>query len=247
MNRKDPETQAGGSFSAEEKRGLYKAIFGRRDVRGQFMPDDIPDDVLSKILTAAHHAPSVGFMQPWNFIVIKDLATKQLVYDDFVQANNEAAEMFDPVRRSMYQRLKLEGIREAPVNICVTCDHQRAGPVVIGRTHMSIMDLYSCVCAVQNLWLAARAEGLGVGWVSILHEERLKEILGIPSNVTPVAYLCVGFVNFFFRNPELETVGWQSRLPVKDVIFIDRWGQALQESDGLNEELSRDLDWRKGF
>ncbi len=247
MNKKEPDLQVDGSLSAEEQRGLYKAIFGRRDVRGQFRPDDVPDDVLSKIMTAAHHAPSVGFMQPWNFIVIKDPVVKQSVYDDFAQANSEAAGMFDPVRRPAYQGFKLEGIREAPVNICVTCDRQRTGPVVIGRTHMKIMDLYSCVCAVQNLWLAARAEGIGVGWVSILHEKRLKEILGIPSEITPVAYLCVGYVDCFFRDPELETAGWQSRLPIEDLIFIDRWGQSLEESGRLREELSRQADWPKSF
>lgn len=247
MNKKDLDVQVDVSLSAEEQRGLYKAIFGRRDVRGQFRPDDVPDDVLSKIMTAAHHAPSVGFMQPWNFIVIKDPVVKQLVYDDFAQANSEAAGMFDPVRRSAYQGFKLEGIREAPVNICVTCDRQRTGPVVIGRTHMKIMDLYSCVCAVQNLWLAARAEGIGVGWVSILHEKRLKEILGIPSEIAPVAYLCVGYVDCFFRDPELETAGWQSRLPIEDLIFIDRWGQSIEESGRLREELSRQADWPKSF
>lgn len=247
MNKKDLDVQVDGSLSAEEQRGLYKAIFGRRDVRGQFRPDDVPDDVLSKIMTAAHHAPSVGFMQPWNFIVIKDPVVKQLVYDDFAQANSEAAGMFDPVRRSAYQGFKLEGIREAPVNICVTCDRQRTGPVVIGRTHMKIMDLYSCVCAVQNLWLAARAEGIGVGWVSILHEKRLKDILGIPSEITPVAYLCVGYVDCFFRDPELETAGWQSRLPIEDLIFIDRWGQSIEESGRLREELSRQADWPKSL
>ncbi len=247
MSKKDPDIQADKPFSAEEQRGLFKAIFGRRDVRGQFRPDDVPDDVLSRILAAAHHAPSVGFMQPWNFVVIKNPVVKQSVYDDFAQANSEAAEMFDPARRSAYRGFKLEGIREAPVNICVTCDRQRTGPVVIGRTHMKIMDVYSCVCAVQNLWLAARAEGIGVGWVSILHMKRLKEILDIPSRIVPVAYLCVGYTDFFFRNPELETAGWQPRLQLKDLIFTDRWGQSIEESGRLGEELSRQEGWQRNL
>lgn len=147
--------------------------------------------------------------------------------------------MFDPVRRAAYQGFKLEGIREAPINICVTCDRQRTGPVVIGRTHVETMDLYSCVCAVQNLWLAARSENIGVGWVSILHEQRLKEILDIPSKIVPVAYLCLGYTDFFFNKPELETAGWQPRLPLEELVFTDRWGQSINEAGGLREELSQ--------
>ncbi|MBW6509783.1 MAG: 5,6-dimethylbenzimidazole synthase [Desulfuromonadales bacterium] len=232
MDKIKSHLQAEDVFSAKEKKGLFKAIFSRRDVRGQFKPDDVPDEVLGRILNAAHHAPSVGFMQPWNFVVIKDPDIKQSVYNDFAQANREAAEMFDPLRRSAYQGFKLEGIREAPINICVTCDRERTGPVVIGRTHVETMDLYSCVCAVQNLWLAARAENIGVGWVSILHEQRLKEILDIPARIVPVAYLCLGYTDFFFNKPELETAGWQPRLPLEELVFTDRWGQSIDPAGG---------------
>lgn len=225
MNHGDPSIQAEPDFSAAEQRGVYKAIQQRRDVRGQFKPDSIPDDMLQRILDAAHHAPSVGFMQPWNFILVRDAAIKQQVHEAFLQANAEAAAMFDPERGARYQRFKLEGIREAPINICVTCDRSRTGPVVVGRTHQRMMDLYSCVCAVQNLWLAARAEGLGVGWVSIYHQEHLKQILRIPPAIIPVAYLCVGFVDFFFDQPELEAAGWLPRLALRDLIYHDVWGQ----------------------
>ncbi len=163
--------EPGDAFSIEEREAVYKAIFTRRDVRGQFLPDPIPDDAILRILTAAHHAPSVGFMQPWNFLIIKDIAIRQQIAAVFAEANAEAATMFSEERRDQYRSLKLEGITAAPVNICVTCDRQRGGPVVLGATHMSDMDLFSTVCAIQNLWLAARAEGIGVGWVSILKED----------------------------------------------------------------------------
>ena len=211
-------------FSDEQRAGLYHAIFNRRDVRGQFVPDPVPDEVLARVLTAAHFAPSVGFMQPWSFLVITDPAVKARVHEDFSAANAEAAALFEDDRQASYRRLKLEGIREAPVNLCVTCDRDRAGPVVLGRTHMPAMDLYSTVCAVQNLWLAARTEGLGVGWVSILHPDRLRELLGIPGRVVPVAYLCLGYVSEFKERPELETAGWRSRLPLEELIHFDRWG-----------------------
>ena len=213
------------SFSAEERDALYKAIFSRRDVRGQFRPDPVPDEVLTRVLTAAHHAPSVGFMQPWNFIVVHDPAVKARVHADFAQANEEAKALFEGERQTLYSRLKLEGIREAPVNLCVTCDRERSGPVVLGRTHIPTMDLYSCVCAVQNLWLAARAEGLGVGWVSILHEDRLRAVLGIPERIVPIAYLCLGYVSHFHETPELEKAGWRNRLALEDLVFRDRWGE----------------------
>jgi 5,6-dimethylbenzimidazole synthase len=211
-------------FTSAERDAFYKVLFSRRDVRGQFKPDPVCPDMLRRILTAAHHAPSVGFMQPWNFIVVDDPAVKQRVHEDFTAANAEAAAMFESDRATLYRKFKLEGIREAPINICVTCDRARTGPVVIGRTQNPEMDLYSSVCAVQNLWLAARAEGLGVGWVSILHEGKLRAILGIPENIVPIAYLCVGHVEFFHREPELATAGWQQRLPIDELIFNNQWG-----------------------
>ena len=162
------DIQAEPEFSSAERDAVYKCIFNRRDVRGQFLPDPVPDQVLARILNAAHHAPSVGFMQPWDFIVVRDAAIMQRVRDSFQAANEEAAGMFEDEKQETYRRLKLEGIVEAPIGICITCDRSRTGPVVLGRTHQADMDLYSAVCAVQNLWLAARAEGIGVGWVSIV-------------------------------------------------------------------------------
>jgi len=216
--------QAAASPSDAERAAVYRNIFSRRDVRGQFLPDPIPDDALARILMAAHHAPSVGFMQPWNFLVVRSPAVKQRVHDAFAAANAEAAALFPDDKRALYSRLKLQGILDAPINLCVTCDRTRSGPVVLGRTHMPAMDLYSSVCAVQNLWLAARAEGLGVGWVSIFHEEALQDALGIPRHIVPIAYLCLGRVSHFKDRPELESAGWLPRLPVADLVYHDQWG-----------------------
>lgn len=212
-------------FATAQLKGVYQAIFQRRDVRGQFLPDAIPDAVLSRVLMAAHYAPSVGFMQPWNFLLIDAPAKKQQIRDLFDHANGEAAEMFDGDKRAIYKTVKLEGIVESPLNICITCDKDRAGPVVVGRTHIPTMDLYSSVCAVQNLWLAARGEGLGVGWVSIFHEQALKDALGLPDNVTPVAYLCIGYVSHFHERPELEKAQWRQRLPIEKLVSMNGWNQ----------------------
>ena len=201
-------------ITAQEREAFYKTVYTRRDVRNEFLSDTVPHDVLSRILTAAHHAPSVGFMQPWDFIVIKSDKTKQAVKKEFIKANNEAAELLSGERKQQYQALKLEGITESPLNICVTCDRTRTGDFVLGRTTNSAMDLYSTVCAVQTLWLAARAENIGLGWVSILHEEKLKKLLKLPEQVVPVAYLCLGYVSEFHDKPDLERKGW---LPRRDV------------------------------
>ncbi len=219
------EIQTDAEFSAAERDAVYKSIFNRRDVRGQFLPDPIPDAVLARLLRAAHHAPSVGFMQPWDFIVVRDIAVRQRVRDAFEVANLEAAEMFEDDRQKTYRRLKLQGIVEAPIGICITCDRSRTGKVVLGRTHQADMDLYSAVCAVQNLWLAARAENVGVGWVSIIKFDDLRAALGIPPSIQPIAYLCVGYVSHFFQKPDLEAAGWLPRTPLSDAVWIDGWQQ----------------------
>lgn len=227
------------AFTEEAREAVYHAIFSRRDVRGQFLPTPIPDAVLSRLLTAAHHAPSVGFMQPWNFLIVQSNEVKRRVHDAFAVAHIQATDMFEGEKRSVYRKLKLEGILESPVGICITCDRERTGPVVIGRTHIKTMDLYSCVCAVQNLWLAARAEGLGVGWVSIFNQGDLQRALGIPPNITPIAYLCVGYVSHFHAKPELETAGWLPRLPIEDLVYFDEWGRHDKERP-LIAQMKRD-------
>jgi 5,6-dimethylbenzimidazole synthase len=210
-------------FSSEEKAGVYRAIHERRDVRSHFLPMPVPEEVLARILDAAHHAPSVGFMQPWDFIVIRDPSIKEAVRENFERANQRAAELYEGEQRSLYDSLKLAAIAEAPLNLCVTCDHRRTKGAGLGRQTNPSTDLYSTVCAVENLWLAARAESLGVGWVSILDMDALKETLGIPAEVTVVAYLCIGYVSEFGTQPELEKKGWERREALANLVHTDRW------------------------
>lgn len=229
MSRR-PEVQVSGNgmFSDPERAAVYRAIFERRDVRRNFLPTPIPPDVLTRILTAAHHAGSVGFMQPWDFVVIRQRGTKRAVKQLFKKTNAEAALQYQGARATLYRSLKLEGIEEAPVNLCVTCSRQRGGPHVLGRSTVRETDLYSTCCAIQNLWLAARAEGIGVGWVSILDHGALKQVLGIPRPVKILAYLCLGYVSEFAVRPDLETAGWRSRIPVEQLIHSELWGNRIQ-------------------
>jgi 5,6-dimethylbenzimidazole synthase len=226
-------SHAQGRFSEPEREAVYRAIFERRDVRRNFLPRPIPEPVMMRLLTAAHHAGSVGFMQPWDFVVIRNPATKRAVKDLFVDANSKAARRYTGAKGALYRQLKLEGIEESPINLCVTCSRRRGGRHVLGRSTVRATDLYSTCCAVQNLWLAARAEGIGVGWVSILDHEALKRVVGVPKSVTILAYLCLGYVSKFEQAPDLETAGWRSRLPVDRLIHYDSWGNQahLEERD----------------
>ncbi len=231
-------------FNEEERRGLYRAIYDRRDVRSHFISTPIPDEVLARLLDAAHHAPSVGFMQPWNFIIIQNLEVRRGIHQIFESANKAAAELYDGDRSSLYNQLKLAGILEAPINLCVTCDEATMRGHGLGRQTMPETALYSTVCAVQNLWLAARAEGVGVGWVSILDVDKLRAALGIPEVVVPIAYLCLGYVTEFGAQPELEIKGWEQRAPLAGLIHFDRYGAIdearageLVRSISKNEEL----------
>ncbi|MFP3341400.1 5,6-dimethylbenzimidazole synthase [Halomonas sp. SIMBA_159] len=214
-------------FSAAERDGLYRAIFERRDVRSQFLPDPIPSDVLARLLLAAHHAPSVGFMQPWDFIVIESREVRASVLALFDQENRKATECYAAERQAHYRTLKLQGIMDSPLNLCITCDRSRGGPHVLGRNSIVETDLFSTCLAVQNLWLAARAEGIGVGWVSILDQTQLSSVLHLPDHVYPLAYLCLGYVSEFLNQPELEAKGWRSRLPLTELVHGDTWGQPL--------------------
>ncbi len=220
------------SFSRSEKDGLYKAIFSRRDVRSHFISKQIPDETLAKILNAAHHAPSVGFSQPWNFILIKDHETRQKVKQSFMKERKKSILMLDndKSKQKKYKSLKLEGIMESPINICVTYDPTRFGPFVLGRTSISETGVYSVCCAIQNLWLAARVEGIGIGWVSILTNEALHKILSIPDHVRPVAYLCLGYASKFEAKPDLENAGWLKRIGLGDVISYEKWGECKTHS-----------------
>ncbi|MEQ9547870.1 MAG: 5,6-dimethylbenzimidazole synthase [Marinobacter sp.] len=216
-------------FSDEERQGLYRAIYERRDVRSQFLPDPIPSDVLARLLTAAHHAPSVGFMQPWDFIVIDSIEVRQSVLDIFEEENRKAADNYSGERNTRYKNLKLQGILESPINLCITCDRSRGGTHVLGRNTIVETDLFSTCLAVQNLWLAARAEGIGVGWVSILDQQKLANTLNLPEQVYPLAYLCLGYVSEFLDQPELQAKGWRSRLPIEELVHGNGWGQPQED------------------
>jgi len=228
-------------FSEADRRGVYRAIYERRDVRSSFKPDEIPDEVLARLLDAAHHAPSVGLMQPWGFIVIRDRPVRQTVYEIFDRASRAAAQIYTADRRAMYDTLKLAGILEAPINLCVTCDEATVRGHGLGRQTMRETALYSTVCAVQNLWLAARAEGVGVGWVSILDVDELRATLDIPRVVVPVAYLCLGYVTEFGAQPELELKGWEQRERLAGLIHFERYGATDEARAGeLLASISKD-------
>jgi len=165
-------------------------------------------------------------MQPWDCIIIRDRATTAKIRTVFLRENEKAAANYRGDRAVLYRSLKLEGIEEAPINLCVTCDRTRAGPHVLGRNTIIDTDLYSTCCAIQNLWLAARVEGIGVGWVSILNPDDLRQILGIPEHVVPVAYLCAGYPREFLDEPELQRRGWATRLPLERVVSQERWSHS---------------------
>jgi 5,6-dimethylbenzimidazole synthase len=231
-------------FSENEKRGLYKAIYSRRDVRSHFTSKPIKDNILSKILHAAHHAPSVGFSQPWNFILIKDVNTKKKIKESFEEEKNLSSQLVEEPKRSKYLSFKLEGILESPVNLCVTYDPTKFGPFVIGRSSIPEAGLYSVCCAIQNLWLSARTEGIGLGWVSILSNETLKEVLDLPEHVIPVAYLCLGHVDEFADKPDLQTTGWLPRLKLKDVVYFEKWDDKENKSwKSIQEMLKENLNY----
>jgi len=232
------------SFTISEKEGLYKAVFSRRDIRSHFVDKKIPGEALAKILNAAHHAPSVGYSQPWDFILIKNKDTKLEVKNSFIQEREKSISLLDNnlERQDKYVKLKLEGILESDINICVTYDPERFGPFVLGRTSIPETGEYSVCCAIQNLWLAARAEGLGVGWVSILAIDDLRYILGIPKHVKPIAYLCLGYVNKFEDKPDLERVDWLKRTILSKVIHYEDWNSTESNSWNNTNNIIKKLD-----
>ncbi len=212
-------------FAGADREAVYRAIHQRRDVR-HFRTDPVDDALVYRVLAAAHRAPSVGFMQPWTFTVIRSEATRARVHELYLRERQAAACFYDEPRRAEFLALKLEGIREAPLNICVSCDPTRGGTHVLGRNSQPETDVYSTCCAVENLWLAARAEGLGVGWVSIIKTGELRELLGIPPHVVPVAYLCLGWPQQLGPRPMLAEAGWRERLSMQGLVRLERYDAA---------------------
>jgi 5,6-dimethylbenzimidazole synthase len=230
----------------DSRQGLYDSIFRRRDIR-EFLPDPIPEDVLARVLVAAHHAGSVGFTQPWNFVIVKDLNRRGLVKQVFEQEHAINAAQFEHERREKFMSLKLEGILEAPLNLIVTCERGRLGPAVLGRTAIEDVEIYSTCLAVQNLWLSARAEGLGVGWVSILRNDAIRKIFHIPESILPIAYLCIGYVKGFPARPMLERVGWNRRRSPREVLRFDSWDNDSADDEKLSQLVEDPAIWNEIF
>jgi nicotinate-nucleotide--dimethylbenzimidazole phosphoribosyltransferase len=211
----------GWAYDDERRQAVYDVIAQRRDVR-RFRPDPVPAEVLERVLTAAHQAPSVGLMQPWRLIVIADPHTRSEIRRLAQRERIRQADRFDERSRQFLDQ-KIEGVIEAPLGICVCCDHGDPAVEILGRGTIRETDVYSTACAIQNLWLAARAEGLGIGWVSFYRPADLATVFGLPDNVDPIAYLCVGWPDEHPVRPTLESVGWSRRMPLEEVVMHERW------------------------
>jgi 5,6-dimethylbenzimidazole synthase len=208
-------------FTAQDVAVLQEIIVHRRDVRGnRFIDKPVEQQVIDQLLKAALHAPSVGYSQPWEFVLIRDGAIRQQVKDSFDGANAAAQPVFGD-RQDQYAQLKLEGILESALNIAVFYKPSE-GPV-LGQTAMAEAGLYSVVCAIQNMWLMARALNIGLGWVSILDADKVAVILNAPPGHRLVAYLCIGYTDGFFSRPELEILEWEKRRELESVIWYEHF------------------------
>jgi 5,6-dimethylbenzimidazole synthase len=210
------------AFSDEERHGLYRAIHERRDMR-HFSGGTVADAVLLRLLRAAHHAPSVGFMQPWRFIRIRSPELRAGIHALVEQERLETARALE-AREDEFMKLKVQGVRDAAEVLVVALPPGREAHV-FGRRTLPEMDLASAACAIQNLWLAARAEGLGMGWVSIFSPEQLAQLLAMPQGSKPIAVLCLGPVKAFYEQPMLQAEKWASRAELADMLFEDAWDQ----------------------
>ena len=213
------------SYSDQDKAAIYKVIAERRDMR-HFLPNPISPELLTRLLHAAHHAPSVGLMQPWRFMRISDNNIRQAIHK---QVNEERAKTAEAMgeyettaRMAEFMRLKVEGILECGELLVVTlCDDREKH--IFGRRTLPEMDMASVSCAIQNLWLAARAEGIGMGWVSLFDPMKLAKLLNIPDGAKPIAILCLGYVNTFYKEPMLVEEGWAKEKPLDDMLMENTW------------------------
>ena len=221
---------SGHTFSPQERQAVYRAITERRDMR-RFLPDSaVPEDVLARLLAAAHAAPSVGLMQPWRFIRVTDAKLRRRIHALIDEERQLTARALGR-REQEFLALKVEGILDCAELLVVSlCDGRDAH--VFGRRTLPQMDLASVSCAIQNLWLAARAEGLGMGWVSLFDPHRLKALLAIPADAEPVAVLCLGPVPEFPDRPALELDGWAYARPLAEFVAENGWQQPLITSTG---------------
>jgi nicotinate-nucleotide--dimethylbenzimidazole phosphoribosyltransferase len=237
-----PPQFGAGAFDGEAREALRRIIEARRDVRRRFLPTAVPDDVLERILQAAHHAPSVGLSQPWDFLVLTDPALRAHVAAHVEEERQRFAASLPAARARTFDTLKVEAIRESPLNLVVTSTLERGGAHVLGRFTQPEMAHYSTCLAVENLWLTARAEGLGVGWVSFYRPQVLSAILGLPGHVVPIAYLCVGYVSEFDPAPELALRGWAKPRPLSWAVHRESWENRMTHpfDDALAAVTGRD-------
>jgi 5,6-dimethylbenzimidazole synthase len=219
------------SYSDAEKAAVYKVIAERRDMR-HFLPTPIPSEVLKKLLEAAHHAPSVGLMQPWRFIRITDHQVRQQIHGQVNEERIKTAEAIgdyeSTARMAEFMRLKVEGILDCgEVLVATLCDHREDH--IFGRRTLPEMDMASVSCAIQNIWLSARAEGIGMGWVSMFDPIKLSKLLNIPEGAKPIAILCLGYVNTFYKAPMLVEEGWKTEQPLADMLMENSWNNEWQD------------------
>ena len=204
---------------------VYEAIKKRRDVRSWFSDKHIDNSTLGRILKAGNYAPSVGLSQPWNYILIRDIETRKKIKSVVEEKKIDFYNSLPDKKKIKFRNIKIEGILESDLNMAVTCDVSRKGPDILGRATMPEMSEYSVVLSIENMWLAARAEGIGMGWISFIDPYMVKKILGIPESIKLVGYLAVGYLSEDHDIPELEEKKWEKRLDVSNFVYMDRWGQ----------------------
>ena len=219
-----PDLVAASVFSRAERSAVYRAIFERRDMR-HFAGGTVAPDAMRRLLTAAHHAPSVGFMQPWRFVRVASSTLRTRLHV-LVEHERELTAQALGEREEAFMRLKVEGLREA-AELWVVALADGREKHIFGRRTLPQMDLASAACAIQNLWLAARAEGLGVGWVSLFDPMAVADLLQMPAGAEPIALLCIGPVHAFYEEPMLQKERWAKRCALDDLLFEDTWGQPL--------------------
>jgi 5,6-dimethylbenzimidazole synthase len=210
-------------FPPEQREAVYRAINERRDMR-HFLPYPIAPDTLQRLLEAAHAAPSVGYMQPWRFIRITEPALRKSIHQLVDQERLETAVALGE-KEQEFMRLKVEGILDCG-ELLIACLMDKREPHIFGRRTLPDMDLASVSCAIQNIWLAARAEGLGMGWVSLFEPDKLASLLGMPTGSEPVAILCLGHVQDFYPKPMLELENWASKLPLSKLLMENHWASS---------------------
>ncbi|MFE3649246.1 nicotinate-nucleotide--dimethylbenzimidazole phosphoribosyltransferase [Streptomyces sp. NPDC059152] len=236
-----PATPPAPAYDDSERAAVHRVIRERRDIRNGFRSDPIPNEVLLRVLEAAHTAPSVGHSQPWDFVVIRSDDTRAKMHELAMRQRDAYAKSLPKARAKQFRELKIEAILETPVNIVVTADPTRGGRHTLGRHTQPQMAPYSSALAVENLWLAARAEGLGVGWVSFFDEREMVRELGLPEHLEVVAYLCVGYVDEFPDEPELLQAGWSKRRPLSWVVHEETYGRRALPGEDPHDLLQETL------